>query len=237
METAVSGIFGEKDGGLTVIVPYLEVYLPGAYFTDEVARWVGEKVVTLCIFEFSAFASEGGKAGPRRLMALPLELTLGFSSHREEGTGEDKMVVLQLRRGDVLFETLEVARNAESTKSFIKLLHGGHLPLSLPYDQVIRTYMDSLEINGVDLGVPSVILEAIVSEIYRSAKDLTIPYRKVAYTKSPYKAVNLKRLGMLNSTFAAISFEDMGQAVVSSVGRSRRGIKDAESPVERSIKY
>jgi hypothetical protein len=239
MASKIAGkIFSETDGKLILTVPYAEVMIPSSYFKDGIARWIGDRVSTLCIFEFVTFTSENAKSGVKHLMSLPLEKVLSFSSHYEDGKGEDKMVILQLRKGDVFMDSMDVTRSAESTKSFIKLLHSGHMPEMLPYDQVLRTYMDSLEINGVDLEVPFVILENIISEIYRNAKDITVPARKIAgLPGAVLKPVNLKRLAQLNSTFAAISFEDMGQSIVTSIGRSKKGIKDAESPVEKSILY
>jgi hypothetical protein len=235
---AGSNAFRESGSALVVSAPYVEVYIPKEYFREGIASQVGDKVSTLCIFEFEVFSSEDSKSGIRKVMGLPLVQTIGYSSTYEKGEGEEKVVVLQLREGDIFMESLDVVMDAASTKAFVRLLHSGHIPPGLPYESVLKAYVDNLEINGVDLEVPYVVLEVIIAEIYRDASDINVPFRKVAGSKDKTASpLNLKRLAMVSSTFAAASFENMGQAIITSVGRGRKGAKDAVSPVEKSIHY
>lgn len=228
--------FAVRDGKLVTAAPYVEAYFPRAYFDDAISEWNGEKLKTLCVFEFRAFAKEGSQPGPMRLMAMPLVGELSFSSTYDDGEGENARSVLQFRQGEVVMESLIFQKSAENVKLFVKLVHSGKIPAALPYDEVMQTYADCMALNGIDLGVPSSVLEATVAELHRDPAVPAIPYRMGKMTSPPFRT-SLKRLGMLSSTFAAVTFEDMGQSVVASVARSRKGLPEATSPVEKTLGY
>ena len=52
-----------------------------------------------------------------------------------------------------------------------------------------------------------------------------------------YKQVSIKELAMLSSTFTAVSSENINKAFVYSVSKARTGGKEAETPIEPTIKY
>ena len=238
----VEKIFREVGDSLVVDSARVEVHIPQSYFSDEISEWFGDKLKTICIFKFRSFA-DGESKGTDHIMLMPVEAVISYSdrSETESETGDDgdgqteKIQVLHLERGDVFIENLNITKSADAVKRFVNLLHGGHLPRSIPYEKVMQFYFDCLDINGVDLEVPSVILEAIVSELYRGGDEQSLPFRRSK--GKTYRPVNIKRLAALNSSWAAVAFEDMGQALVSSVARGRRGVKDVKSPIEDTIRY
>jgi hypothetical protein len=229
-------IFTEQKDSLIVAAPYIEVMIPESYFQDGIAEWVGDRIRTLFIFEFTVFPSrESAGKGTRKLLAMPIESMLSFQDKYTTGSGETAVHVFQMERGDVFLENLNVTKSVDAGKKFIQLLHGGNLPASIPYERVMKLYNDCMEINGINLEVPNSVLESIVAELYRDASNLNVPYRRS--NGKAYKAVNLKRLPALSSNFAALSFEDMNQSVIASVARTKSGAKEVASPIERTLHY
>jgi hypothetical protein len=239
--------FRETGDTLFLDAPFMEVYLPEAYFQNSVAQMMGNSIVTLGIFNFGIYADEKAQTGKIYQMALPVDITISFTgSYKAEKKLKPELDstvynVLTLKRGDIFIKDLNIVQDSDSASRFIKLLHGGKLPTDIPYEKVIDIYHKALGVNGVNLGVPSVTLEFIIAELYRNKRDLSQPFRKVAgkgtVNMLEYQTTNLKSLAALNSTFTALSFENMNQSIISSVKKSRDNSKETISPVEKTIKY
>ena len=99
-------------------------------------------------------------------------------------------------------------------------------------------------LNGVNLKSELVIFEYIVAELCRYKKDANLPFRKVIgadtnreISELDYMLINLKTLPAINSTFSAITFEDINQAIISSVKKTKNNEEENETPVEKVLKY
>ena len=227
---------------------YMEVYIPKFYFEEGIATVIGNKIETLGIFFFKVFNSKTSKTGNQYTLSLPIDMLISFAESYDDklklkgSTGEDNYTILQLEKGDVFMNTTNITQSVQSTDRFVKLLHSGKLPNTIPYEDVLKIYLNNLDINKVNLGVPNVVLELIIAELYRSKDGIEIPFRKKIgkagkVGQLDYQTTNLKNLANINSTFTAISFENMNQSIISSVNKSRNDIQENISPVEKTIKY
>lgn len=225
------------DGAALCAVGWLEARIPARYFKMDVAREDGEDIVTMGIMELVARRARGAEGGSAGLMVVPVELRMARGESWEEGAGDDKVVVHGYAKGEVVVRQTSVAKSADAVKRFMRLLHNGRLPSSLPYDRVIHAYLDCLSLNAQDLEVPHVILESIVSEVYRDPADASRPWRRASEkSKSmPPRPENIKNIAMRSDTFAALAFENINTAVVASLVRARRGEPEAGSPLERTL--
>lgn len=241
--------FKEVGDKLVLDANYMEIYLPEEYFTNKIASTMGTSVRTLGIFHFGIYASDVIKEGDGKIYSLnlPLFISLNLKDMYKTKKKLKKELqttdynVLTYHKGDVIIEELNLIQDSEAVAKFINLLHSGKLPSDIPYDKVISLYHDTLAFNGVDIGVPSFVLEIIIADLYRNRRDISKPFRleagKGKASMYDYETVNIKAIPALNSTFTAISFENMDQSIIASINRSRENIPELVSPVEKTIKY
>ena len=80
--------------------------------------------------------------------------------------------------------------------------------------------------NSVNLGVPSVIIELILSAAYRYKKDPTKKFSHVIgkdlnVSQFDYTMNNVRQICQYTSTFTALTFEDMDSMVTTSLNRAK----------------
>lgn len=228
---------------------YMEVYLPKYYFEKNVSFREGDIIKTIGIFNFRIYDSEADKGKksevhlynfPSMLATRPTDTYNAVIKDLIPGSGEMQYTVLRYFMNDIFIVNTNIQKSSDNTITFVNLLNGGRLPGNLSYDDIIRTEMANLEFNGINLKVSATAMELIISEIYRDKQDLTKPFRFRAAEGAnlyDYKPVNIKQIATFNSTFTGITFEDIDYNITASVNKARQGKTEAESPIERTIKY
>lgn len=230
---------------------YMEVYIPKNYFDLKIAENNGDKISTMGIFNFIDYIGDKAlaKSGTIHTLKLPMMIMFEYESSFEikkklkPELDEEEYIVFCLHNGNMFIDSLSKEISAETSKRFIYLIHSGKLPNIIPYEDILKMYLESITLNKVSLGNPSVIFELIISELCRSRKDVNIPFRKeISKDNSKvdqydYRNINLTRLPSINSTFTSITFEDMNQSLISSIKKNRNNEKEIDSPIEKTIKY
>jgi hypothetical protein len=230
---------------------YMEIYIPKDYFTKGIAEYQGDKISTLGIFNFMIYSQskEAKSKGEIHTLKLPMTIRFEFSSFYDISTKlrpdleQEDYRVFELGKGSLFIDNVVKEQSAENSKKFIYLLHGGKLPKSLKYEDVIGLYHESIGLNKVQLNNPSVIFELIIAELCRYKNDIELPFRMVIgkdnarASEYDYTNINLKKLPAINSTFNAMTFEDINQAIISSIKKTRNNENENPSPVEKIIKY
>ena len=229
---------------------YMEVYLPKFYFEKGVAITRGVEIETLGIFNFRVFSSDEKKdKSPIRTFSFPSVIATKPSSSYNanipnlvEESEESEFTVLKYYKGDVFIVNVNTTQKSDNVQMFIDLLNAGRLPKTIPYDKILELEIMNTVFNGVKLNVPGTVMELIISEIYRDKKDLSKSFRFRAgsgekVSMYDYKAVNMKSIPTFNSTFTAITFEDIDYNLTASVNKARKGTKEAISPIEKTIKF
>ena len=224
----------------------MEIYLPKYYFDKNVAKFIGNKINTLGLFEFRVI-DEKGKV-EKHTFKLPMNVIFEFDDYRSENIArsEDEVepnYIFTLQNGMMFLDSVKKEQSGANSKNFIFSLHSNKLPSTLPYSDIIKLYFDNLILNKVNIGNPGCILEMTVAELCRSKDDVSVPFRKIigenfkGTNDIDYKMTNVKNLPPINSTFAALSFENMDDSILSSIRKSINGEKEIVSPIEKITKY
>lgn len=227
--------------------PYCEFYIPLSFFDSSggFAEDMGQIIKALGIFNVGFF--ENDKLVEMRVLNLPTYINIlvyDYEIRRVELPGESSPVpckVLKYFQGNKVMES-SVIQDAGNAELYLKFVLQGKIPLSVPYDKSIILWRKNQKLNGISLGVPSIIEELILSASYRSKSN---PATKFAYVvgKNPegtsmydYKAASVRQICQYTSTFTALTFEDIDSMITSSLNRSRDKIPEAQSPIEQIIK-
>lgn len=229
---------------------YMEIYIPKKSLDQKIAYLKGENIETLGVFNFLVYS--GGNRDPKKaeLRTLTLPFKIQFEFRRFFDTRiklsseieENDYRVFVLEKGDLFCVKTEHAKSSANSKELIFMIHGGHLPSSVKYDKVLDCYLGTTLLNGVDLKIPLLIYEIILAELCRYKEDLGVPFRIAInqnnkLTQYDYTSISIKKLPSLNSTFAAITFEDINNAIISSIKKNKNNEEEKVSPIEKVLKY
>ena len=242
--------FIRKDDNIIVNVDHMEAYIPEDLFKNEesnsaIATMYGEafKVMGLFNMRVSNTPDEDLSKTPLRTFNYPnMILTYPSSSYTKEMslTNNDEPIryrVLCYTRGDIMMSAT-MPKNADNSVKFLNMLTRGKIPSTLTYNQVWDAWLANLESNSVNPGIPYLYMQCIIAELYRSAKNPTIPFRKV-YGKdmnsNAYSVSNMRGTAAYSSVFTAQVFEDMGRMLTTSINMCRRGITQDPSPIEKVL--
>lgn len=230
----------------------LDIYIPTKNFDRKLSVYDGEYIDTLGVFMFDIKTQKQADAnefGQFHTLKFPNDINFTYSSERKyKGTLYNGRVsmneynVFRLNKGDTFIANTVIEQSSNAVIKFVSALHSGQIPESIPYKELINLYLSVLSSNHIDLKNPSVVFELIISELCRNKTNLAEPFRisianKDTYNEYGYKSINLKSLPALNSTFTALTFEDIDNAIVSSINRTNDGGKEKESPLEQIVKY
>jgi len=223
----------------------IRIFIPKEYFQKEIAVERGKFIETTGIFIFKEYKNESDKRGNQHTMKLPYKMQFNFSNYYDgeyslaRNENPEKYRVYELGKDDIFMKNNQLSDTG--INEFIDVLHKGRIPNTTDYSEIIKIYLKLLEFSGTSLGVPSLVLETIVSVLARNKEDLTKQFREVIGKgeagENDYKLVNIKQVPSLESTFSDITFEDMNQSLINSVKRSRNNEDEKESSIEKVMKY
>ncbi len=223
---------------------YLECYIPDYYMSGTLAEQAGS---TLKVFGLFSLRTFDGKGNPGKLetLAIPMFISL-FAVDVEEktlallpGREPEKYHVAKFYKGDKITSKY-VIPDSTNVEIFLSMMLRGKLPDTIPYDKIIDIWHSNLKLNNVNIGTTSCIPEIIISEIYRDRKN---PDHKFATRvgKDPktsmydYKTANIREICARQSTFTAITFEDLDSMLTTSLNRDNDK-EQVVSPIEKIIK-
>ena len=178
---------------------------------------------------------------------MPIKFPFTFSERRKEkmklrpDIPELAYEVFVLKNGDAFMYDINHKQDSEEGEWFLtKLIEGAKLPPLVPYMESFNLLKELLIVTGLNTSwlVPSLVLENILSVIYRAKGNLSDPLR-LHYKGKPYsyKMVRITKIPQLESDFQSLIGEDINQQLVSSVVRTREGKNISRSPIEKLIKY
>ena len=225
---------------------YVEFYIPKYYFesTGNFAEDNGSFIRVLGIFDIGIF--ENGKLKEMKVLNLPTWIEL-FVVDSEEKTvvlpgdpSPTPCFVLKYTKGQKIMNS-SVIQDSTNVESYLDFVNKGKVPSIVPYEKSIQIWRKNQELNGANLGVPSVIQELILSVAYRSKQD---PSKKFAHvigndlsvSQYDYIMNNIRQICQYTSTFTALTFEDIDSMVTTSLNRTRNKGNEAFSPIEDLIK-
>lgn len=224
-----------------------EIYLP-TYFFDKndkgaIAAIVGDRISTIGIFYFKV-------DGKLYSLQLPIAFEFQFSEQEKKKLKikpeipEIEYMVYTLHHGDAFVYDVLHRQNVDDFKFFMnKIIEGAKLPQYVSYDDALSIFINAMiATKATGLGVDSVSIEFLLSELYRNKKQMQDPFRLAynGHNEYDYKMVRITKVPQLNSTFTSMSGEDITTQMASSIAKERdpnRRNDDKESPIEKLIKY
>lgn len=236
-----------KDDGENIVFTgnYLEMYIPDSYFEGKLAEEFGNSIRVFGLFNIRVF-DEKNKPMKLETLNVPTMIYIHPSEVEKKelqliDDGEvEKYRVAKFYKGNIIMQN-SVPQDASNVELFLKILTTGKVPKTIPYSQVLKIWQRNLDLNGVKLGVTSTILEIIIAEIYRNKKKPEERFAKLigkdpSVSEYAYRTANIREICARNSTFAALTFEDMDQMIISSLNINKYNKEESESPIEKIIK-
>ncbi len=235
----------DKKGHIICNVPYLEIYIPMAFFdkSGKIAVDNGDTITSIACLPIGLF--ENGKL--KEIRTIKLGERMNFFVYDSEvvnmalpGSPEGPVKVLKYFKGHEIFNDY-IVQNSSSIQAYIELILGGKIPSTLSYSAINTIWNKNLEMNNGGLGVPATNRELVLSV---QCRDQTAPTRIFAErlndtpnaTEYEYAMVNMRQICQFSSTFAALTFEDFDSMVTSSLKRTKEHLPEPESPLEQLIK-
>lgn len=243
--------FRKEGDNIVLNVPYAEAYIPDSIFGDPdkgnpTAYEYGDGIRTTGLFNIKFFNDEDSDRDsvPLRTFNYPNVITM-YPSEKETTTLQlssdmepDKYKILKFYEGDIIMNT-KIQKNSKNCEAFMNLLIKGKLPKGLNYIDLYFGWVKNFQINGVNPGVPAIILQTIISENCRSKDDPMKQFRKIASDPGvrliDYKVHNMVDICSNSSVMNALTFERFSDMLTSSLNMSKDGIIQNTSPLEKVL--
>ena len=223
----------------------MEIYIPETYF-PKLASIEGSMIKTFGLLP-CVVKDKNDKVLVQKTMNMPTTVILHFTDiyrtkanlYDYEGSEPVSYRVLKYYNKDVVMSNV-VQKDSSNAEKFMELMSGGKIK-NIPYDKLLSVWQKNLELNGVNLGVPSAILELIMAEIYRNPKNPNEKFSKFinsnpGASRVHYRASNIREICSRNSTFTALTFEDFDTMMTASLNMNKYDKKQVASPIEQVIK-
>lgn len=239
------GVFRSDGSYIYLDVPYCEFYIPMYYFdtTRRFAEDLNDHVEVLGIFNVGIFSN--GTLKEMKTLNLPTMISIYVydSEFREvkmtNGETMQCKVVKYLKDAKIMQSV--IFEDDTNSKNYLKYITSGNLPKIIPYSKANEVWRKNQELNNVNFGVSSLYLELILSVMHRNPNDLSQKFAKIASNPGvsdyDYASASIRQICQYNSTFTALTFEDMDSMITTSLNKSREHVKEHESPVEQIIKF
>lgn len=224
----------------------LEIIIPDSYFDEEMAIENGREISTVAIFIIRYYKEPNSTNFKTYQMLLPETISFTFSEQdtikliNDETKTEETGRIFTLYKKDIFISNLEIAQSDSNTEAMVKLHFNARIPNSVKYSDIIKLYIENMATNRCSLKVPGAILEIMIGELARTKNNIDIPYRVAINSTDDeygYKSVSIKNLPNIISTFTAMTSEDITNALISSVTKTRNNSKERETPIEQVITY
>lgn len=221
-----------------------EIYLPSYFFSkndnNTLANDLGTRISTIGIFYFKV-------DGKLYHLELPVRFEFTFTSIEKKrmkiksNFPEIEYYIYTLKNGDAFVYDILHKKDTGDLKFYInKLVEGAALPYDVPYEKALPIFLEAMKITEItNLNITSVSIEFLLSEIYRSKRNMQQPFRLEynGHNSFDFKMVRLQKIPQLNSTFTGITGEDINTQLVSAIVKTRENVQDKETPIEKIIKY
>jgi hypothetical protein len=203
-----------------------------------------DRVSVLGIFNIGIF--EGGKMKEMKTLNLPtfIEDMRVYDSETRDVTLLNNVTVpckvLKYIKDSIIMNSVTF-EDSSYAQTYLEMIMSGSLPKTVSYLKSLAVWRKDLELNKVNLGVNSSILELILAVVHRNPNDFSQKFSKVFgkdLNMSPYdyEPASIRQICQYSSTFTAITFEDFDAMATTSLNRSRDGRLEQDSPIEKVIK-
>ena len=213
-------------------------YVPEKYFNMKAAEIIGERVNVMGIFTYALFDKSGKCVltkpfnAPTMIECIPNSISKESNYHLK-GTKEPTAYrLLHFKKDDELICSTKVPVSFDVLEKFIKIFNGGNLPDNIPYDKIQDYILKNADLCKFDYKVSSQVIGMVISEIYRSEKDLSKPFRLSGSNDMlAYKAIHISKVPRYTSPFTAVTADNADEAIASAISTPGTG----SSPLEKIV--
>ena len=197
-------------------------YVPEKYFERSIAEQNGEYIDILGIFDYTVTDINTGKNIGLKNFRYPTVFTTNPSSVQKvrkvkltNYMDEMDYRVLHYEDGDEIVtstSTIQFVGNCEKLLNLWYML--GFILNTIPYDKLPDYILDNIALNGNGYGLNIQVIGFTVSELCRSQKDESVPFRLAKETDlHKYKSCSVKQISKLVSPYTAILSEDFDESI------------------------
>lgn len=181
-------------------------------------------------------------------LSVPMKISLTFAYEYDENAvtlskdvKSSSYRVYELAKGDSLVKNVFYPKDTNAMFRVItKYIHGGKMPNNISYNELLGVYLDIFKIYDTKLSVPAVVLELMLSQMYRHKRNVSQPMRLAYNGKNvgpyDYRQVRVMKVPELESAFTGITATDVSHQILSAVLRNKEGKTDKVSPIEKYMK-
>ena len=236
-----------KDNGtnLILLAPYLELYIPDLYFKKKLAENKSPFLRTFGLLKYQLFNANNKPIGKMGILNIPTQIVLYPSEIEERNMTllgdkeESKYFVCQFYKNNSIMQS-EIQMDSDNSMVFLKLLLAGKIT-GVPYNKLLNIWEKNLEYNNMNLGVNVYALGTIISEIYRNPNNVNERFgiysgKDPKVSQYDYVTSNPREVCARNSTFAALTFQDIDAMITTSLNMKNYNKKQSDSPIEKIIK-
>lgn len=239
------GVFKSDDNYIYLDIPYCEFYIPNYYFDSKLAETLSRGIKVFGLFNIGIFDAS---LKLKKISILNIPTRIEIETHDTEirdvdmGNGDvESCTVVKYYNGQKIMNA-SVIEDSSNAEEYLYLITKGKVPDNIPYDKTLDVWRKNQELNSVNFGVPSMVLEMILAVAYRDKDNLEKKFATRAGSDLnigmlDYKMANIRQICQYASTFTAMTFEDVNSMITTSVNRSRENREEMESPVEQVIKF
>lgn len=241
----------EKDHTVFVDTYAMDVYLPAEYVDKEYRghpyyEAAGTKVKFYGVGNMRFYNTEKEFNNPETVSVSTLGIPMIITSTPTEidvrdvtfakGAPARHCIVLTYYKDDVFMELTSLIQSSTNVMILMALIDGGKITM-IPPDDALKILQDVQSMNGVKLRIPPEMEELLISERYRDPEN---HYKKARLSDNPdpnkLASLNMRREAMSQTTYQAITHEDINSALISSINRKRNGIVDPPTTMERIVR-
>ncbi|MDD3172129.1 MAG: hypothetical protein PHF63_00420 [Herbinix sp.] len=212
----------------------LDVMIPYHYIERNLATLYGERIELFGLVDVLLDDKI------KEVLNLPTMITIYPHEINEKTIDNEKYVIATFFKNDI-FTDVNIRQDSSNVEIFINMIFSGKMPRFLKYNDILKVWLKNLSLNSIDLGTSSTILEIIIAEVCRYKNDPQFKFAEMI-AKDPtisqydYTMASIRDICAQNSTFAALTFEDMDAMIISSLNINKYKKEESDSPIEKTIK-
>jgi hypothetical protein len=200
-------------------------FVPERFFSNKLAEFVGEYISLFGVVPYALFDKNDKPIGKLRTFKFPvsfltspdeIELVKGLVLTKNNSPEDYR--VLKYHKDGVIVVNYNIAEDAENIQKFYSALDTAALPNNINYNELQNYFIRNVQLTGNKYGVSLQLIGVVMSELCRSRKDDSKPFRlENNPDMNAYQWIAIRDVPRDTSPFAAITSEEWDVAVVSSI--------------------
>lgn len=212
-------------------------YVPEKFFETKMAIFNGEYIELFGICCYAIHNKDDKPVSglhnfkfPAFFVTKPDDIEVVKGIKLTKNTDPQDYRLLKYHNDSMIVVSKEVVVDSGNLDDWYRILQYGNIPNTIPYDQLQEYFLRNIELTENKYSVSLQIIGVLISEIARSSKDSSIPYRMSGSTDmTDYRMINIRDIPREISPFTAITSETWDKALMAGMTVGNNG----ESPLEK----